>query len=413
MIELGLSRITRLLSHTAQPWKAIHVAGTNGKGSVCAYTSAMLHASNIRCGRFTSPHLIDRWDCITIDEQTVSPALFFEVEESVKAKSQRDGIEASEFEVLTATAFQVFNREKVEVGVVEVGLGGIDDATNVLKNPAVTVITKIGEDHQALLGDGLEAIAEKKAGIMKMETPVVVDGSNSPKVLEVFEREARRCHAELRKIPQDFPVVDDELQIYLGSHDLEEHQKMHIHLAYQAARSTLSAMNRSVRPHALVHGIEATIWPGRLQFLDLRRLNQHEGTALLDGAHNIQSANILASFVDVKLRSGTAPITWIVGISEGKDAQALLSTLLRSGDNIVAAPFRRVDGMPWVHPMNSSNIVEVAQLMCQNLRSTVACQDLENALQIAADRASGNPIVIAGSLYLISDVLRSIRSVPA
>lgn len=134
MIELGLSRIARLAAQTPQPWKAIHVAGTNGKGSICAYLSAMLHASGVRCGRFTSPHLIDRWDCITIDEQTVQESSFIEAEERVKQRSQllRMASKATEFELLTATAFEIFYREKIEMGVIEVGLGGRLDATNIL-----------------------------------------------------------------------------------------------------------------------------------------------------------------------------------------------------------------------------------------------------------------------------------------
>src|SRR4051812_42901739 len=130
MIELGLGRISRLLRHTPQPWKAIHVSGTNGKGSICAYLSAMLHASGVRCGRFTSPHLIDRWDCITIDEQPVRESIFREAEALVMKRNEVEKIEASEFELLTATAFEVFYKEKVEMGVIEVGLGGRLDATN-------------------------------------------------------------------------------------------------------------------------------------------------------------------------------------------------------------------------------------------------------------------------------------------
>src|SRR6187402_2890767 len=120
MIELGLARISRLLSFTPQPWKAIHVAGTNGKGSICAYLSAMLKASGVRCGRFTSPHLIDRWDCITINEQTVQEGTFRAAERLVNTRNNAGKIEASEFELLTATAFEVFQQEKIEMGVIEV-----------------------------------------------------------------------------------------------------------------------------------------------------------------------------------------------------------------------------------------------------------------------------------------------------
>ena len=152
MIELGLQRIARLVKHTPQTWKAIHVAGTNGKGTICAYLSAMLFASGVRCGRFTWPHLIDRWDCITINEKTVNESVFLEAEKLVMKRNTDENIGASEFEILTATAFEIFHREKIEMGVIEVGLGGRLDATNVMPSSqkAVTVISKMGLDHQSL-----------------------------------------------------------------------------------------------------------------------------------------------------------------------------------------------------------------------------------------------------------------------
>src|SRR3954452_20560198 len=124
MIELGLSRISRLVQQSAFTWKAIHVAGTNGKGSITSYVSGLLTAAGIRCGQFTSPHLIDRWDCITINEQVVRESLFKRIENQVRQRDRRLGVEASEFELLTATAFEIFNHEQVEIGVVEVGMGG-------------------------------------------------------------------------------------------------------------------------------------------------------------------------------------------------------------------------------------------------------------------------------------------------
>ena len=142
MIELGLARISTLLRHTPQPWKAIHVAGTNGKGSICAYLSAMLNASGVRCGRFTSPHLIDRWDCITINDETVRESIFKDAESLVLGRNSTEKIGASEFELLTATAFEVFAKEKIEMGVIEVGLGGRLDATNAMENKAVTIISR-------------------------------------------------------------------------------------------------------------------------------------------------------------------------------------------------------------------------------------------------------------------------------
>ncbi len=150
MIDLGLARISQLLRYTPQTWKAVHVAGTNGKGSICAYLSAMLQASGARCGRFTSPHLVDRWDCIAVDGRPVSEALFREAEAVVRGRDSADRIGATSFELLTATAFEIFRRAGVDFGVVEVGLGGALDATNAMAHKAVAVISKIGLDPPGL-----------------------------------------------------------------------------------------------------------------------------------------------------------------------------------------------------------------------------------------------------------------------
>jgi folylpolyglutamate synthase len=223
MIELGLQRISRLLSQTHLPWRAIHVAGTNGKGSICVYISGMLEAYNnssfrklskrpaIRHGRFTSPHLVDRWDCISINQKTVSSALFHEIEKKVLLRNATEDINASEFELLTATAFEIFTHEKVDIGVIEVGMGGRLDATNILGVPVdadhtsgesitralplATAIAKIGLDHQSFLGTTLQAIASEKAGILKPTVPLVYDSSNPPEVHDTFQELAAKVGA--------------------------------------------------------------------------------------------------------------------------------------------------------------------------------------------------------------------------
>lgn len=200
MIRPGLSRITLLLKGIPLPWKAVHIAGTNGKGSICAYISALLHATHIRSGRFTSPHLIDRWDCITVNEVPIAESRFRSVEERVKERNAVGKIDASEFEILTATAFEIFALEKVQVAVVECGLGGRLDATNVIEGPLVTVISKIGLDHQGLLGDTIRQIAGEKAGIIKTGAACVVDGSSDAEALAEIERVAGEKGVDVKKV---------------------------------------------------------------------------------------------------------------------------------------------------------------------------------------------------------------------
>lgn len=202
MIRPGLERIALLLKGIHLPWKAVHVAGTNGKGSICAYLSALFHLTNIRCGRFTSPHLIDRWDCITVDEKPIAESIFRSVEERVKERNERHEIDASEFELLTATAFEIFAQERVEVAVIECGLGGRLDATNVIETPLVTVISKIGLDHQGLLGDTLKQIAFEKAGIIKTGATCVVDGTSNAEALAEIECIADEKGVDVKQIQE-------------------------------------------------------------------------------------------------------------------------------------------------------------------------------------------------------------------
>lgn len=409
MIELGLARINRLVRDTPVAWRAIHVAGTNGKGSVCAYASAMLNAANVNCGRFTSPHLIDRWDCITINEKTVDENYFREIEAIVKTKDRSEHIKASDFEILTAIAFEIFRREKVEIGVVEVGLGGRDDATNVLEHPAVTVITKIGTDHQTFLGSTLEEIALHKAGIMKRGVHCIADGTNTTGVLEVLRRNAAEVGAaSLLLVPQGSDPADQVLNI-VATEELMDHQQMNISLAFEAVKQVLAYCCPSLDPLRLLPFIQNAIWPGRLQNLDIRLLTGKERNILLDGAHNTQSAEVLGMYVDQRLREKNRPVTWMIAISKGKDMQELLCQLLRSGDNLIAVEFGPVDGMPWVSPENASSILGAAQALGISNSSRTFPGDLVQAIRLAEQLSKGGPLVVAGSLYLVSDILRLLK----
>lgn len=396
MIDLSLARISRLLQHTPQTWKAIHVAGTNGKGSICALVSAMLHASGKSCARFNSPHFIDRWDCITVNENPVSEKLFLATEKLVQERNITDQIEATEFELLTATAFEIMNTEKVEFGVIEVGMGGTLDATNTMKQKSVTVIAKIGLDHQFLLGDTVEEIAIQKAGIMRKGVPCIVDDSNPPSVLQAIQEHAKAVGANVV-----FPTKTPSLVDSLSRQGFEPHQIQHILCAHEAFRLACPGPNPSLEQ--FMSAIKQTRLPGRLQRLELRPGQP----ILLDGAHNVQSAEVLASYVDKHLRLKDQPVTWILAASQGKDLGGILGVLLKPEDNVTAVRFGPVAGMPWVKPAEQSEILDVAK---QHGAASFESKDDQNPgeiLEAALDK--GGPVVIAGSLYLVSDVLRWLR----
>ncbi|MCJ1255552.1 folylpolyglutamate synthase [Lignoscripta atroalba] len=410
MLELGLARIGRLLSSPTFSWKAIHVAGTNGKGSVCAYVSAMLQSGNITCGRFTSPHLIDRWDCITINEKVVDEKVFRQVESRIIARDRKESIKATEFELLTATAFEIFAQEKVVIGVVEVGLGGRLDATNVLRQPLVTVITKIGKDHESFLGNSLEEIAYQKAGIMKEGVPCIVDGTNPITVLKVLEDYALQSKAgPLTRVPDGPDQVVHQVWDVIPRDDFEYHQKINVYLAFEAVKHTLQNTHPSMDPLSLLPAVRSTVWPGRLQTLNIKPLTGRENNMLLDGAHNPQSAVVLGSYVDSKLRKGQPPVTWVIAASKGKDLTTMLPLLIRSGDNVAAVEFGPVEGMPWVQATAAEEVLRVACAVRDLQKVYCASGNVDEALRWASETSNNGPLVVAGSLYLVSDVLRLLR----
>ena len=411
MLELGLQRISRLVDATKLPWKAIHVAGTNGKGSVCAAINTVLNASRVSTGMFTSPHLIDRWDGISINGETIEKDNFLDIEKQVKGKDERLKLGATEFELLTATAFEAFSRSKVEFGVVEVGVGGKLDATNILPKPIATIITRIDKDHEALLGKGLLNIAEQKAGIMKPGVPCFVDSMNQDKVKELLANKAEEARVNFFKIVPPLGIDD----FRSSGKDLETWQRSNLTLAYEACRVALgkSFEGADRKPTEVFRLLSRVSLPGRKQFLDIGRVTGKEQIALLDGAHNRQSTSALGMYVSHNVRKGEhgsrGPVTWILAFTDGKDMSGMLPALVKRHDSVVALEFGPVSGMPWIKPLPATKIIEEAQ-KARKLRKSHVADSVEQALHLAASFKPGNPIVIAGSLYLVSDVLRLLRS---
>lgn len=412
MINLGLARISRLLVDTRLTWRAIHVAGTNGKGSVCAYASAMLRAASIPHGRFTSPHLIDRWDGITINDKTVDQSRFLEIEDEIKRRNRLLAIGATEFELLTATAFTLFTREKVRLAVVEVGLGGTEDATNVLQDPLATVITSISRDHESYLGNTLTSIAEHKAGIVKPGAPCFIDGTNSPDVVEVVRRNAEKVGAgEVICIPQQTKEHERQIWSVLPEERFEPHQRTLVSLSFEAVMHALQADHSTQKVLDLLPAVRETVWPGRLQTVSIKGLTGRQEDVLLDGAHNVASAEVLGSYVNRKYRQGNIPLTWIIAASSGKNIAEIISCLVKPSDYLVAVQYDPVEGMPWLKAADTSEILSAAKEFGVQEQRLVTSATVREALFMADEISNGRPVVIAGSLYLVSDVLRLLREI--
>lgn len=475
MIEFGPERLKQLNGLISRPlcWKAFHIAGTNGKGTAAARLSSLLRAAGHRTGRFTSPHLIDRWDCIAINDIPINEFQFRDAESTILGRvSHRDNtFRPSEFELLTATAFEVFNREKVKYAVVECGMGGLLDATNALRPEEVqaSIITCIDYDHTDFLGSSLAEIAEHKAGIMKHGVPCFAFSDYSQESVTPQSSETRQTHDEvtdsntidtlLRR--KSAEVGSDLVQVPLYS-DVLLHPELRnplrnasmstwdvggstVALVYSALKSTLPAGHMPEwGPGQLELVIKAMKWPGRMEQIRLSPWIDYDQEVLLDGAHNEASATLLARHVNEKHRDTGEAITWLVAFSKGKDVKRILKKLIGPNDNVVITRFGPIDGMPWVQSASPdeveaavlefrpppqatsgkkveatlSNVGEIGEFWVDrdyNSKTEGISQprqfslELQRAVEQAISIADGK-IVITGSLYLVGDIHRAIRN---
>ncbi|KAH7115140.1 Mur ligase [Dendryphion nanum] len=428
MIQPGLERISLLLKDSKFPWKSIHVAGTNGKGSICAHASRLLASRSVRVGTFTSPHLVHRWDCIQINGAPVHPTFFKRIEGQINSINRQNDIKASEFELLTATAFHIFNEAKIDVGVVEVGMGGRFDATNVLNNQVVSVISKIARDHEAFLGSTIEEITRHKAGILRPNIPYLVNPSNEWNVHQVIQDVAEEIGAG-PIIHSDTPELDMvwNSAIWIKyTRNLLPFQLDNLVLAYLAAVEAFKSLgygDETWRVQKLVPALtsHSSPLPGRLQKITVPLIFGPSKKILIDGAHNNDSAKSLRQWVDKFTRRDEAegannvqppadgwPVTWVVAMSDTKDIESLLVPLLRDGDTIVTTSFGPVDGMPWVRSMDPEKIRTAAKRLHSNMAAFAMPKPGVHRALIAAKLLSpkNNPIILAGSLYLVGEFLR-------
>ncbi|MBV5259640.1 bifunctional folylpolyglutamate synthase/dihydrofolate synthase [Synechococcus moorigangaii CMS01] len=399
-ISLGLARITQLLDNLGHPEHQvpiIHVAGTNGKGSVCAYLSSILAAAGYRVGRFTSPHLVDWTERICLNNQPIAPERLLAVLEMVQAAIDPTEETPTQFEVITAAGFLYFAQENVDIAVIEVGLGGRLDSTNVCDRPLVSVITSIGMDHWQRLGNTLAKIATEKAGILKPHCPAVI-GEVPPMAAAAIQAkiEALPCPATWIRAAEKispFPRKEQkEIFAKYGDFDYELPLLGEIQLHNSAiAIETIYALRQQgwqISDAALRTGLAQTRWAGRIEW---RRWKGQE--ILIDGAHNGVAAVALRKYVDTLPQ----PITWVMGMLSTKDHQAVLQALLRPGDRLHLVS---VGGHSSADP---KELAMLAQLVCPALH---ICQT-HDSLEAALDRAIATPstVVLCGSLYLLGEFL--------
>lgn len=412
-IKLGLGRIRHALSDLGSPqdeFASIHVAGTNGKGSTSALFAGVLHASGLKTGLYTSPHLLDFRERIRIGGAMAGEDEICSGLESIWPAVERHGL--SFFEAATCLAFRVFANRRVDAAVLEVGLGGRLDATNVVQ-PALTVITSLSIDHQKTLGASLGEIAREKAGILKRGAPLILASApyearracltvalqrGAPVVLDREVLAVRDLHVDTagsrwvtrRRDPGLAGWLDGAWRLSLvGAHQVENARLVQLGAAALQERGwTLSG--DSVRA-----GLRSTRWPGRFESLEPR------WPVLLDVAHNPEGARHL---VRTLKRVSRAPVRWVTGMVRGKHHREFLSVLGSAGEPVhLCTPINQ-------RAVTAESMAEHATAL--GLRHSVH-SSVEDALRSALhERRSGELCVVTGSFFTLDEACRSLGVSP-
>jgi dihydrofolate synthase/folylpolyglutamate synthase len=393
-IKFGLDNISAIvarLGHPERAFRSVHIAGTNGKGSVTAMVAAALRAAGHRSARYTSPHLLDLSERFVVDGRAVTAEALMASVADVRAAIdglRRDGrleVQPTFFEVTTAVAFELFRRAGVEVAVLEVGLGGRLDATNVVAPPALlaTAITSIDFDHQLYLGTTLREIAIEKAGIIKPGVPVVIGPLGPEAAAAIAEVAASRAAPEIRVDPGDA----DGLTLGLAG----AHQRANAAVAIRLLQQ-LDRLGIAVPDHAIAAGLADPQWPGRLE---VRRLPGGR-ELLLDAAHNPAGAASLASYLKAE---GGEPRPLVLAAMRDKDISGIFAALLPAVGRLIVT---RASNPRSADP----------ELLAQQARAIAPTLPIAvvPALDAALDAAwhASPRIVVAGSIFLLGDVMKRV-----
>ena len=396
----GLENMKALLALLGDPQKRlafVHVAGTNGKGSVTRMLTAMLGAQGYRVGCYTSPYLERFYERIRIGDVEISDADLHTYTAQVKEavdKLEAAGVSPTEFEVLTAVAFLYFAAQDCDVVVLEVGLGGLFDCTNVIEAPLCSVITSIGYDHMHILGNTLEEIAAQKAGIIKPGCPVVVGGGITGGAFAVIRACAEDVGAELRAADRDAEILEETLSgtrfLYAGREykvalpgRYQVQNALTVLCAAQALQTTLALSSE-----AIVQGLAAVQWPGRFEVF------QKQPLYVLDGAHNLQGAK---AFADSAARLlADYEITLVFGMLPNKDYRGVLAELAKACKKMI------VTAVPNERGGDPAEIFAAALEVCDHCELV---PDNFAAIARAAETAGPKAAVcVVGSLYLVGHV---------
>jgi len=470
-IDLSLDRLQRLVDYLPRYTRpTCHIAGTNGKGSVSALLSSILRSSSphLSVGRYNSPHLVSICDCIVINNDPVERDVYAEARANVERADKEHDTKLSSFELLTLTALYIFEQAKLDVVVVEVGMGGRLDATNIIPDEAILIsmLTSVDLDHQTFLGNTVADIAKEKAGIARKGRFFVLGPQKHSEVEAVAKsvieqaggevvpsiRVVRRSWDERRDgfkgrefsfssfefnepdpqpVKFSLPWLEDDVYALLplyGDHQLDNLGIAITAISFLVTHSSSTSLqfHTRVTPDTIAKGIKSTRWPGRLSFHTISLGHPHQPLVVLaDGAHNPASSATLGSYLThlLSLAGNDKPITitYILALSHSPPKTPLQTlspilppTLPQNSNlkvqvNVAVLRFTPPEGMPWVKSTPPSalrdvvvQLVPTAEVWAAEDEST-ELNELTSALQWAADRRREGLVVLAGSLYLVTD----------
>ena len=411
-IDLSLGRIQRLLAALGHPERhlppVIHVAGTNGKGSTVAFARAILEAAGKRAHVYTSPNLVRLNERFRIAR--TGGGKFVEDDELADVLSECEAKNGDApitvFEIETAAAFLLFTRHPADVLLLEVGLGGLLDATNVVDKPLATVITRVSLDHRDFLGDTIEAIAAEKAGILKPGVPAVI-ASQTREALAAIERQAARVNAPLSIAGENWTATEERGRlVYQDDDGLLDLPAPRLYGRHQfenagTAIATLRVGGLKLPAAAFESGMLRADWPARMQRLSQGRLAPllpAESELWLDGGHNADGGRaIAAALADLEERV-SRPVILIVGMLSTKDAEGFLRNFTGLARRVITVPIHQDKALPPAALADIARDIGIPAL---------ARDDVESALVTIGklELAPAPRVLITGSLYLAGEVL--------
>lgn len=405
--QLGLERMAELLRRIGNPQDQlhfVHIAGTNGKGSTAKMTSTILKEAGYTVGMYISPFVVDFRERFQVNNHMIEKSEFSALVEFIDPYVKElasEGQQVTEFEVITAIAFEFFRRRKCDIVALEVGLGGRFDATNVIRTPDCAVICSISLDHTDILGDTIAEIAFEKAGIIKENTDVVTYPLQEPEALAVFLEQCQKSNSRLiQPNPGAIEILESGV---LGSRFVYDGRTYKLRLAgkhqiYNAAAviETMKVLRKkgfSVSDNAIYQGIKKAAFPARFEIMSRHPL------IIVDGAHNRQAAASLAQTLD-KLEA--SPKIAVMGMMADKDYRSAVASIGSKCEEIITIPV----------PCNPRAVdpVLLAEAAGPYCKTVATIPDYDVALETALSRAGEKgAVIICGSFYMASDMRKTVK----